>query len=92
MVQPVPEVTDAKVLIPKAQVEVKREDWKKIKKYKPGAQLRVVLIGEVRDVFATKADGGDKEVFADFTLEVEEMRITEAPKNEIAKLFEDEDT
>lgn len=91
MVQPLPEVTDAEVLIPKAHIEVKREDWKQMKKRQPGARLRVVLIGTIKDIFAMKADQDATRSVGDFTLEVKEMRVMDAPDGEIAKLFEDED-
>lgn len=91
MLQPPEEVTANKVLIPNAKIEVKREDWGKMKKKQPGARVRVVLVGTIKDIYAMTADQDGTRSVGDFTLEVKEMQIGPAPDGEIAELFVDDD-
>jgi len=91
MVSRIPEATDPQVLIPKASVEVKREDVKKLAKFKPGARLKVLLVGVLVETHLVKAEPESEQKVGDFVLEVKEMQISPAADNEIAELFADED-
>ena len=77
---------------PPASLELKKA-WAKISRnFKPGQQVRVVLLGEIsHQSFSTPEDPDEKGFDGYLTVDVRQFRMQLSADNEIADLFADED-
>ena len=85
------EITDEVNAIPKARIEIKPADVKRVKPFPPGSRIVIVLRGTVTEQFLRKLQSEKELSAADITVEVKEFSIRASGDNDIYKLFEDDE-
>jgi hypothetical protein len=86
-----PEVTAPQNILPKARIDVKTEDVKKVQKFKPGQRVKILLTGTVKEANFRREDSEKEQNVGDLLIEVKEMQMRTSAENDIYELFEDED-
>lgn len=77
---------------PPAHVSLTKAWAKLARNFKPGQQVRVVLLGELtQQSFSTPEDPDEKGFEGSLTVDVREMKMQLSAANEIADLFADDD-
>lgn len=77
---------------PPASINLNKLWAKQVRNFKPGQQVRIVLLGEIsHQSFSTPDDPDENGFDGHLTLDAREFKIQLSAANEIADLFADDD-